>query len=1053
MSIRYRSPANGRPVTEQPEHKNRTSDQGSHETAALYVPSNRLAKVDAIDVFTPLANRVMPKAQATAPTAIHQRDGTEIMPSATGSGSRSTSSGTIATSVLRRLHGSNSDELFGAALRSKQDSLINSNIPRFSLVGKLGEGSQGIVYRINDRDCHREVACKVLSYATSDPEEISRFIHEAQVTAQLEHPGVVPIHDLGELRDGTVYYTMKRVDGVSLLDLLTAKGGKKEFRYDLIEMFLRVCETMAFAHSRGVVHRDLKPRNIMVGPFGEVLVLDWGLAKVVNCVDVARPMGTMRSIPEADAYRTLNGTAVGTPAYMSPEQAMGEVDSLDRRCDVYSLGVILYEMLAGASPYVRGEARKVMHQVSHGMWTRLDARRDCPPLPRALVAIVHRAMAFERPERYQTVEDLARDLRAFVAGGAVSVYQETAVERVGRLLSHHKRQVRTALGVAGFALCVGLVIWMNYSYEQERIINDLHLEMEESLAKQKFSDAQAIGGRILNLRPNDPRTHRQMPRIAQGLQSQEAARLVAAKRVQADTLILEAAQSAKTNAEESLIKAGELYMRALGLVGEDPAITTAYQDVSNRLAVLEAERQRIEGEARKREGALRMMDRVNATLAKAESVRTEQAQKIKERRTLEIANRLGDDPTLRSRLHRLEETIESKSEEIAQLEGRAANLLDQAVGLAPQDEVVRQAVADFYLRLMQAYEARDDLVGARMAENRCRMFDKGRHTEVLSGQTWVRAAAGQPPLTIQALGENADRTLEPLGEVMPLANDQERVLLQGRYLVRNALGSVQAMRLWRGEHLELQLPSPPANLPDSVAFIPGGMVADIDGGQQEKVDAFALAKREVTCGEWLMFLNDPIIHAQIDDAERAGKRVFVPRDGERPLWPRSPDGSFTLPQIEAGQDVQPTWPVSHISGRDALAYAKWLSKRDHQAWRVPTHLEWLLAAQGGDGRKYPWGMRADLGYSASALGSPNGWWCASPVGSHTKDRSVQGVMDLGGSVAELVLVDGGVRLAAGGSHRDRHPEAFSVFSSRDVLDSQSESGVGVRLALSLSITR
>jgi hypothetical protein len=171
-----------------------------------------------------------------------------------------------------------------------------------------------------------------------------------------------------------------------------------------------------------------------------------------------------------------------------------------------------------------------MHQVSHGMWTRLDARRDCPPLPRALVAIVHRAMAFERPERYQTVEELARDLRAFVAGGAVSVYQETAVERLGRLLSHHKRQVRTAAVVAGVALSIGLAIWTNWSYEQERVINDLHLKMEESLAQRDYAEAQAIGGRILNLRSHDARTNRQLPRIAEGLRSLEAARMVDEKR-------------------------------------------------------------------------------------------------------------------------------------------------------------------------------------------------------------------------------------------------------------------------------------------------------------------------------------------------------------------------------------------------------------------------------------------------------------------------------------------------------------------------------------------
>ncbi|HEX3133383.1 MAG TPA: protein kinase [Planctomycetota bacterium] len=1025
-------------------------DQGSHETAALYVPANRLAKVDAIDVFTPIGNRVMPREQAIAPTAIHEREGTLVMP-LTGSSSRGTgsSSGTGATSVLKRLHGSDSDELFAAALRSKQDSLISGNTPRFNLVGKLGEGSQGIVYRVNDRDCHREVACKVLSYATSDPEEISRFIHEAQVTAQLEHPGVVPIHDLGELRDGTVYYTMKRVDGVSMLDLLTAKGGKTEHRYELLEMFLRICETMAFAHSRGVVHRDLKPRNIMAGPFGEVLVLDWGLAKVVNCVDVARPMGTMRSFPEADAYRTLNGTAVGTPAYMSPEQAMGEVDTLDRRCDVYSLGVILYEILAGASPYVRGEARKVMHQVSHGMWTRLDTRRDCSPLPRALVAITHRAMAFERPDRYQTVEELSRDLRAFIAGGAVSVYRETAVERLARVITHHKRQVRTGVAVAGVAALFGIGIWANQWYDQERTITGLRAQMDERLAQRDYVEARAYVDRILTLRPDDRATRFQSARIEEGLRNLEQAQRLAAKRAEADDLIHKARVVAQTNDEASLGKAGELYMQAFGLVGDDQTITAAYQDVSRRLAALEQQRREAENLERKRLAALRQIESAKRDLHWAQPIRNDLALKNKERRALEAANRSSDDPTLRSRLHTLEERIEAQRKELAAFEGRAANSYDQAIVFAPADDSVRAAVADYYMEQMLDYEARGEMAGALMAENRCRMFDQGRYTEVLSGQSWVHAAKGQLPVTIQLLSEGAERTLEPEREVYPVPEDSERALLHGRYLVRNALGTVKAVRLRRGDHLELLLPAPPATLPEQVAFIPGGAVIDSDGSALEEVPAFALARREVTCGEWLAFLNDSQTRAQIDEAERAGNRVLVPRENDKLLWLRTAEGTYHLPSVDAGVQVDAAWPVSHISGRDALAYVKWLARRDQLPWRLPTHGEWLLAAQGGDGRPFPWGLRAELGFSASALGSPQGPWCTSPVGTHPKDRSVQGVMDLGGSVAELVLVDGAVRLAAGGSHRDRQPDAFGVFSFRDVADSQPESGVGLRLAFTV----
>jgi len=1026
------------------------SDQGSHETAALYVPANRLAKVDAIDVFTPVANRVMAREQAMAPTALHQRDETMVMPTV-GSSSRTgaTTAGTIATSVLKRLHGSNSDDLFAAALRAKQDSLINTANPRFTLVGKLGQGSQGIVYRVNDRDCHREVACKVLSYSTSDPEEVSRFIHEAQVTAQLEHPGVVPIHDLGELRDGTVYYTMKRVDGVSLLDLLTAKAGKVEHRFDLLQMFLRICETMAFAHSRGVIHRDLKPRNIMAGPFGEVLVLDWGLAKVVNCVDVARPMGTMRSFPEADPYRTLNGTAVGTPAYMSPEQAMGEVDSLDRRCDVYSLGVILYEMLAGASPYVRGEARKVMHQVSHGLWTRLDARRDCPVLPRALVAIVHRAMAFERPERYQTVEQLSADLRAFIAGESISVYQETAIERLVRVVTNHQRQVRTALVVAGMAGLLGAAIWANQWYDQEQKITNLRTQMDELLAQRNYVEARAVADLLQTLRPDDRNARRQMTRIDEGLEQLEKARVLASKRSEADTHISEANKIAESDEEKNLTAAGELYMRALGLVGDDQTITAAYKKVTTRLAVLENKRRENEADERKLLGALSTIESAKKAIFMAKRKRDELVAMNKERRALEAANRAGDDPTLRARLHKLEEGVEAKREELTTVEGRAANFFDQAVGLAPHDEGVRQAVADFYMGLMLDYEARGDLAGALMAENRCRMFDKGRYTEVLSGQVWIRAAPGQPPITIQALREGNDRTLDPDREVLAVSSERKQALLQGRYLLRNALGTVKAVRLRRGDHVEVRLPSSPAMLAESVAFIPGGVVIDREGSTIDEVTDFALAKQEVTCGQWLAFLNDPTTRATLQENETIGQLALVPRESNKPLWPRNEDRSYRLPTVVDGAAVEAAWPVSHVSGRDALAYAKWASRRDQLPWRLPTYGEWLLAAQGGDGRPYPWGLRADLGFSASALNATAGSWCMSPVGSHPLDRSVQGVFDLGGSVAELVLQDGTVRVAAGGSHRDRQPDAFGVFSLRDVVDNQPEPGVGLRLALTV----
>ena len=1022
-------------------NKNIPSDQGSHETAALYVPANQLAKVDVIDVFTPLVNRVMPQEQALAPTALHTKDRTQPM------NSRSSASGTNATSVLQRLHGSNSDDLFGAALRSKQDSLINSQIPRFSLVGKLGEGSQGIVYRVNDRDCHREVACKVLSYATSDPEDVSRFIHEAQVTAQLEHPGIVPIHDLGELRDGTVYYTMKRVDGTSMQDLLTTRSGKPEHRFELLAMFLRICETMAFAHSRGVIHRDLKPRNIMAGPFGEVLVLDWGLAKVVNCIDVARPMASMRSFPEADAYRTLNGTAVGTPAYMSPEQAMGEVDTLDRRCDIYSLGVILYEILAGASPYVRGEARKVMHQVSHGMWTRLDVRRT-ERLPPALVAVVHRAMAFERADRYQTVELLTADLHAFLAGGAVSVYQETTIEKLLRLINLHRRQVRTALVVAGLAACVGLGIWGNQWYENSRVIAGLHVQLEERLASNQYLEARDVSERILALRPDDRRVFRQKTRIAEGIERLEKARLVADKRKEGDQLIEEAKQAAKENNESGLVKSGELYMQALGLVGNDPTIKKFYDDVTLQLLSIEVTNRKIKDDEKKVAAAQRLIESAKRDLHWASPKRKELAEKIKAVRRLETDSQKVNDTTTRLSVHQLEEEIDSLRADIAALDVRAADSYDSATTYAPSNEAVRKAVADYYVQLLLDCEARGDLAGTVRNQSRASVFDdKKVYAEIISGQSWIKGTHGQV-LSVQALAETPDRTLQPEPTIQSIPVDQELKLLQGRYLVRNALGTLKSVHLRRGTHQVIDLPAPP-NLPETVAFIPAGTVINSDDGTAIEIAAFALACREVTCGEWLIFLNSPEISAICSIAETSGDLILIPRKNNKSWWLKDKDGSYRLPQAADGSAVDPRWPMSHISGRDALAYVAWRSQQDHLEWRLPSHGEWMLAAQGGDGRLYAWGMRADVGFSASAIRATQDQWCSHPVGSHPKDRSVQGVFDLGGSVAEMVSVDGSIRLAAGGSHRDRQPEIFGVSSSRDIVDTQPEPGVGLRLALTV----
>lgn len=259
---------------------------------------------------------------------------------------------------------------------------------RYALQEVLGEGGMGTVYRAHDAELDREVAVKVLRFP-GDAGWVERFRQEARVIAALPHPGIVPVHDAGILPDGRAFYVMTLVRGQRLDAHVIALPDLSE----RLRLFRRVLEPLAFAHSRGVIHHDLKPANIMVGPFGEVLVMDWGLAKLPG------------SSPEP-------GVAFGTAGFMAPEQSSGDPAGVDARADVYALGAIL----AGLLP---------------------EGRRS----PRALRAIAARAMANAAADRYPGVTELSTDVGRFLDGEPVEAYRETLWERLARLAGRY----RTAL--------------------------------------------------------------------------------------------------------------------------------------------------------------------------------------------------------------------------------------------------------------------------------------------------------------------------------------------------------------------------------------------------------------------------------------------------------------------------------------------------------------------------------------------------------------------------------------------------------------------------------
>ncbi len=330
--------------------------------------------------------------------------------------------------------------------------------PRFRILRPHAKGGLGEVFVAEDEELHREVALKeIQSRHAHDPNSRSRFVIEAEITGALEHPGIVPVYGFGTYADCRPYYAMRLIRGESLetaikryhqVDRNLAEPGARalEFR-GLLGRFIDVCNAIEYAHSRGVLHRDLKPSNIMLGKFGETLVVDWGLARLMGRPDpvdradesLIKPASTTGSTP------TQMGSAVGTPQYMSPEQASGNLHLLGPASDVCSLGATLYCILTGQSPFAHvpsGDLAELLHAVKRGEFPRPSAIKK---VPRDLEAICLKAMAHDLASRYASPRELARDIEKWNADEPVTAYRESSRERLGRWMRHHRTAARAAL--------------------------------------------------------------------------------------------------------------------------------------------------------------------------------------------------------------------------------------------------------------------------------------------------------------------------------------------------------------------------------------------------------------------------------------------------------------------------------------------------------------------------------------------------------------------------------------------------------------------------------
>src|SRR5262245_32516127 len=368
---------------------------------------------------------------------------------------------------------------------------------------EIARGGMGRIVAAEDQRLRRAVALKELLEPA--PEQLGRFQREALITARLQHPGIVPVYEAGRWPSGEPFFAMKLVSGRPL-DRVIADAATLEDRLALLPRIAAAADAIAYAHSQRVVHRDLKPANILIGEYGETVVIDWGLAKNLDEAEPpeaeraatpaprapATASDARRKVEQAASTLTVAGAVMGTPAYMAPEQARGE--PVDQRADVFALGAMLYHLLAGAPPYNARTATEVIAAAAAGKVVPLTDRERGAPAD--LVAIVHRAMSQLPIDRYGDAGELARELRRFLTGQLVSAHRYTAVQRIGRFVKRHRAAVTigvlAAIGfAAGGTFAVRRIMHERDVADRERRLADARRQAAEHLIDKMLSDVKS----------------------------------------------------------------------------------------------------------------------------------------------------------------------------------------------------------------------------------------------------------------------------------------------------------------------------------------------------------------------------------------------------------------------------------------------------------------------------------------------------------------------------------------------------------------------------------
>lgn len=680
-------------------------------------------------------------------------------------------------------------------------------------------------------------------------------------------------------------------------------------------------------------------------------------------------------------------------------------------------------------------------------------------------------------------------------------YRESPIETLARWLSNHRRQVLSTAAAAAVTLaCVLAWLW-HEADQRDRALDQVRLSAMVQERQGDLDQARRSYERFLDGRPADREAQAGLAHVVEGLKRRAEDDAVRLKIADADRLRRDAAAAEASGAVTTAIAAlqGAMALHAAAADGTDLERLVKRRDleeleVRRRMRQAEADSQlalveraaaaqdgrealdhlarakglcpdhpdlercgRLADEAVRAEAAVRADELVaSATARQASADELDTRLRALQERTgiLKLETTENGSSPVRAELHRAEQELRTLQDERERALAAAIGSLHQALALAPERPTVRRALRDYFIARLTEAEISGHSAEGAAAEAQARSFDDGERASLLAGEALV-TNAGAAEIVLRRFTEQPDRTDAATGDPIALAPGASARIARGRYLLSDRFGITTACRLERGADMRLVLPSLSA-LPPGTVFIPAGTVYGPDGRPTGQVQSFAIGVHEITCGEYLEFLNDPESLRAYDQALSEGRLAFAPRasyDADQPLWHRKSalrGGGFTLESEGRTERRQliPEAPVSGISHEDAVAYAAWRSRRDSIPWRLPTRLEWQRSAQGGDGRAFPWGMHADL------------WSChssktvtASPmpaVGSFPLDRTVEGAMDMAGSLSEFV--DGvsqqnpRLKLLLGGNYHDLQAERYGCLSQREVDARWVHAGCGFRLA-------